>query len=148
MKIEVRQIEFESKEYFQSLGLRYEVLRKPLALHFDINELKKEGSDIHVAAFFNSQLVGCLILSKIIDKTITYKMRQVAVLDIFQRKGVGKLMVEFCEKLAFQNGMNSIELNARENAVAFYLSLHYTIFGNQFLEVNIPHYKMTKELNF
>ena len=148
MKIEVRQIEFESKEYFQSLGLRYEVLRKPLALHFDINELKKEGSDIHVAAFFNSQLVGCLILSKIIDKTITYKMRQVAVSDIFQRKGVGKLMVEFCEKLAFQNGMNSIELNARENAVAFYLSLHYTIVGNQFLEVNIPHYKMTKELNF
>lgn len=148
MKIEVSQIEFESKEYFQSLGLRYEVLRKPLALHFDINELKKEGSDIHVAAFFNSQLVGCLILSKIIDKTITYKMRQVAVLDIFQRKGVGKLMVEFCEKLAFQNGMNSIELNARENAVAFYLSLHYTIVGNQFLEVNIPHYKMTKELNF
>ncbi len=148
MKIEVRQIEFESKDYFQSLGLRYEVLRKPLALHFDINELKKEGSDIHVAAFFNNQLVGCLILSKIIDKTITYKMRQVAVSDIFQRKGVGKLMVEFCEKLAFQNGMNSIELHARENAVAFYLSLHYTIVGNQFLEVNIPHYKMTKELNF
>ena len=75
-------------------------------------------------------------------------MRQVAVSDDFQRRGVGKLMVEFCEKIAVENGMNSIELHARENAVPFYLSLQYTIMGNQFLEVNIPHYKMTKELDF
>jgi predicted GNAT family N-acyltransferase len=148
MKIEVRQIEFESQDYFQSLGLRYDVLRRPLALHFDINDLKKEGSDIHVAAFFDSRLIGCLILSEISDKLFAYKMRQVAVADDFQRKGVGKLMVEFCEKIAVKNGMNSIELHARENAVPFYLSLHYTIVGNPFLEVNIPHCKMTKELNF
>ena len=51
-------------------------------------------------------------------------------------------------KIAVENGMNSIELHARENAVPFYLSLQYTIMGNQFLEVNIPHYKMTKELDF
>ena len=148
MKIEVKQIEFESQDYFQSLGLRYEVLRRPLALHFEINDLKKEGSDIHVAAYLNSQIIGCLILSEISDKTFAYKMRQVAVSDDFQRRGVGKLMVEFCEKIAVKNGMNSIELHARENAVPFYLSLQYTIMGNQFLEVNIPHYKMTKELDF
>jgi ribosomal protein S18 acetylase RimI-like enzyme len=144
----VKQINFESKEYFQTLGLRYDVLRRPLLIYFDINDLKQEGNDIHVVAFFESQIVGCLILSVISDRPFTYKMRQVAVHTDFQRKGVGKLMVEFCEKLAFQNGMNSIELHARENAVAFYLSLHYIIVGNQFLEVNIPHYKMTKELNF
>ena len=148
MKIEVKQIEFESQDYFQSLGLRYEVLRRPLALHFEINDLKKEGSDIHVAAYLNSQIIGCLILSEISDKTFAYKMRQVAVSDDFQRSGVGKLMVEFCEKIAVKNGVNSIELHARENAVPFYLSLQYTIMGNQFLEVNIPHYKMTKELDF
>jgi hypothetical protein len=75
-------------------------------------------------------------------------MRQVAVHTDFQRKGVGKLMVDFCEKLAFQNGMKTIYLHARETAVPFYLSLEYSIVGNQFLEVNIPHYKMTKELDF
>ncbi len=148
MKIEVRRIEFESQDYFQSLGLRYEVLRRPLALHFDTNDLKKEGSDIHVAAFFDSRLIGCLILSEIPDKPFVYKMRQVAVSDDFQRKGVGKLMVEFCEKIAVKNGMNSIELHARENAVAFYLSLEYKVLGNSFLEVNIPHYKMAKELDY
>ena len=148
MKIEVRRIEFESQDYFQSLGLRYEVLRRPLALHFDTNDLKKEGSDIHVAAFFDSRLIGCLILSEITDNPFVYKMRQVAVSDDFQRKGVGKLMVEFCEKIAINNGMKKIELHARENAVPFYLSLEYKVLGNSFLEVNIPHYKMAKELDY
>jgi predicted GNAT family N-acyltransferase len=148
MKMNVKQVDFESKEYFQTLGLRYDVLRRPLLIHFDRKDLQSEGSDIHIAAFFNSQIVGCLILSKISDKPFTYKMRQVAVHTDFQRKGVGKLMVEFCEKLASQNGMKTISLHARETAVPFYLSLDYTTVGNQFLEVNIPHNKMTKELNF
>jgi len=148
MKINVKQVDFESKEYFQSLGLRYDVLRRPLHIHFDIKDLQSESSDIHIAAFFDSQIVGCLILSEISDKPFVYKMRQVAVHADFQRKGVGKLMVDFCEKLAFQKGMKTISLHARETAVPFYLSLQYCIVGNQFLEVNIPHYKMTKELDF
>ncbi len=146
MKIEVRQIEFESQDYFQSLGLRYDVLRRPMALHFDINDLKKEGSDIHVAAFIERQIVGCLILSAVADKPFTYKMRQVAVHPNFQRNGVGKLMVEFCEKVAINNGKQTISLHAREKAVQFYLSIDYHVIGNQFLEVNIPHYEMIKEL--
>jgi predicted GNAT family N-acyltransferase len=146
--MKVKQIKFESREYFQTLGLRYDVLRRPLQIHFNLNDLKTEGSDIHIAAFFDSQIIGCLILSEILDKPLVYKMRQVAVHADFQRKGVGKLMVDFCEKLAFQNGMKTISLHARETAVPFYLSLQYCIVGNQFLEVNIPHYKMTKELDF
>jgi len=146
--MKVKQIKFESREYFQTLGLRYDVLRCPLQIHFNLNDLKTEGSDIHIAAFFDSQIIGCLILSEISDKPLVYKMRQVAVHADFQRKGVGKLMVDFCEKLAFQNGMKTISLHARETAVPFYLSLQYCIVGNQFLEVNIPHYKMSKELDF
>jgi len=50
--ITVKLITFNSKEYYQALGLRYEVLRQPLSLHFNTNDLKNESSDIHVAAFF------------------------------------------------------------------------------------------------
>ncbi len=146
--MKVKQINFESREYFQTLGLRYDVLRRPLHIHFNLNDLKTESSDIHIAAFFNTQIVGCLILSEISDKPFFYKMRQVAVHTDFQRKGVGQLMVEFCEKLTVDKGMKSIELHARETAVPFYLSMEYIIVGNPFLEVNIPHFKMTKELDF
>jgi len=146
MKTIIKQINFESKEYFQTLGLRYDVLRRPLHIYFNIKDLQSEGRDIHVAAFFESQIVGCLILSAVADKPFTYKMRQVAVHSNFQRNGVGKLMVEFCEKVAINTGKQTISLHAREKAVQFYLSIDYHVIGNQFLEVNIPHYEMIKEL--
>ena len=73
-------------------------------------------------------------------------MRQVAVDAPFQQNGIGKKMVQFCESFATSRNFNKIELNARKSAVPFYLSLDYQIVGDEFLEVNIPHYKMIKSL--
>ncbi len=146
MKITVKQIDFQTKEYFQTLGLRYEVLRRPLSIHFNTNDLKNEGSDIHIVAFLNHRIIGCLILTEIADKSFVYKMRQVAVDASCQQKGIGKKMVRFCETFATSRNFNKIELNARKSAVPFYLSLDYQIVGDEFLEVNIPHYKMIKSL--
>ena len=146
MKITVKQIDFQSKEYFQTLGLRYEVLRRPLSIHFNTNDLKNEGSDIHIAAFVDHRNIGCLVLSEISDKSLVYKMRQVAVDAPFQQNGIGKKMVQFCESFATSRNFNKIELNSRKSAVPFYLSLDYQIVGDEFLEVNIPHYKMIKSL--
>lgn len=146
MKISVKQIDFQTKEYFQTLGLRYEVLRRPLSIHFNTNDLKNEGSDIHIAAFVNHRIIGCLILTEIADKPFVYKMRQVAVDAACQQKGIGKKMVHFCETFATSRNFKKIELNARKSAVPFYLSLDYQIVGDEFLEVNIPHYKMIKSL--
>ena len=143
---EVKQIAFNSKEYFQALGLRFEVLRRPLDLHFNPEDLEKEFSDIHVAVMKENRVVGCLIISKNEQNPTVLKMRQVAVIDCFQGKGVGKLMVQFSEKWAIENQYERFELHARATAVPFYLSLNYLQIGNEFQEVNIPHFKMIKEL--
>ena len=73
-------------------------------------------------------------------------MRQVAVLFKFQSEGVGKKMVEVFEQLSKSKGLNSIVLHARETAVSFYKKLGYTTEGDQFEEVGIPHWKMSKLL--
>ena len=146
MMISVKQISFNTKEYFQTLGLRYEVLRRPLSLHYHVNDLVKESGDLHVAAFKGSRIVGCLIVSKLELSENHLKMRQVAVDQHFQGTGIGKSMVQFSENWAIQNGYEKFVLHARNTAVPFYLSLGYTIEGNEFLEVNIPHLKMIKYL--
>lgn len=146
MNLIVKQIDFGSTEYFQSLGLRYEVLRRPLGLHFDAGDLKKEFQEIHIAAFVENQIVGCLILSEITNDNLIFKMRQVAVDDKFQRLGIGKQMVAFSENISKLILKEKIELHARKSAVPFYLSLNYHQVGEEFLEVNIPHYKMFKSL--
>lgn len=74
-------------------------------------------------------------------------MRQVAIKNEWQGNGVGKKLVLFAERFAYQHSFNKIELNARKTAVAFYLNLGYKTMGNEFAEVGIPHIKMYKNLN-
>ncbi|MFM9945338.1 MAG: GNAT family N-acetyltransferase [Bacteroidia bacterium] len=143
--VNVKEIEFGSPEQIESVNLRYKILREPLGLQFDENDLAKEHEDFHIAAFVNSKLVGILLL-KPTDTPGIIKMRQVAVDEKYQSQGIGKAMVTFTEKFAFERGFLKLELHARKTAVPFYLSLGYFIKGDLFYEVGIPHKKMVKSL--
>jgi len=139
----VEVIDFQSKDYFQALAVRDIVLRQPLSLQFQPEQLATENLDIHIVAKCNHRVVGTMILTVDNNKA---KMRQVAVLFKFQSEGVGKKMVEVFEQLSKSKGLNSIVLHARETAVSFYKKLGYTTEGDQFEEVGIPHWKMSKLL--
>lgn len=135
---------FGSDEQLKSIALRREILRLPLGLDFSQEELLQEKDQIHVACFVENRLYGILLLVKYDSSTL--KMRQVAVDNTMQGKGLGREMVVFAEQWAIANGYRLMTLHARETAVPFYLTLGYLIEGQQFKEVNIPHYKMIKSL--
>lgn len=120
-------------------------MREPIGLNFDENDLAKEYEDFHIAAYSNSELVGILLLKPTENPEIV-KMRQVAVANDWQGKGVGKAMVNFSEAFLTDKNFKKIELHARKTAVSFYLSLNYSIIGDLFYEVGIPHRKMEKTL--
>lgn len=139
------QIYFGTPEYDEAVSLRYEVLRKPLGLQYDPEQLAQEYDQIHIGAYSEQrELLGYLNLTPIEDNRI--KMRQVAVRPDVQGKGIGKVMVSASEALAKAENFNEMVLHARESAVPFYLSLGYTIQGERFEEVTIPHFKMCKSL--
>lgn len=143
--IQIVKIEFGTPEYDEAVHLRYEVLRKPLGLVFTPEQLAAEYSDHHLAAFTaDGALVGYLNLTPVDEQTV--KMRQVAVAPSLQGQGIGHALVEASETLARRLGFHRIVLHARETAVPFYLRAGYTIAGEQFEEVTIPHFKMEKEL--
>ena len=71
-------------------------------------------------------------------------MRQVAVDESYQSKGIGRALVEYCEQVARDEQFTEIILHARETAVAFYLKLGYEVYGEPFIEVGIPHRNMRK----
>ena len=144
MKLEIKQIQFNSPEYFLEVQLRSKILREPLGLKFSPQELNRDASDIHLCAFSEGKLVGCLILSPQPDKVL--KMRQVAVDSSAQGLGVGGALVKASEDISLKMGLSEIHLNARETAVKFYLSQGYEIYGEPFEEVTIPHRKMRKTL--
>jgi predicted GNAT family N-acyltransferase len=139
-------IEYGSPQYDETLQLRTLILRKPLGLEFTEQQLAEEYADIHLATTDEAGcIVACLILTPKEDGQI--KMRQVAVAENVQRKGVGKSLVAYAEEVAKYYGYHKMVLNARENAVPFYLALDYKIEGQPFEEVGIPHSYMTKSLN-
>ncbi len=138
-------VDFGSKEYYQSLSLRNQVLRKPLQLQFSKDQLDPDKDDWHLGVFFQAQCVACLIITPNRDLNIA-KMRQVAVSEIHQGQGIGKLMVIEAERRLRAQNFIEIQLHARENAIPFYLSLGYTLVGDWFTEVGIPHKKMLKPL--
>lgn len=137
-----RQIEHNSPAYEQAVQLRREILRIPLGLDFSEEELLLEAGEYHLGAYEQNQLLAVLSLKPISASEI--KMRQVAVQMDLQKRGVGKQLVLYSENFARSKGYKKIVLHARNTAIDFYLIMGYSITGPEFMEVNIPHYKMYK----
>jgi predicted GNAT family N-acyltransferase len=139
-------IEFGTPEFDEALALRTRVLRKPLNMVFNPEDIALEYDSYHLACYEyrSAEMVGILILKPISADKV--KMRQVAVDFPFQSKGVGSLMVKESEKIAKKLGFHLIELHARETAVPFYLKAGYEIKGEKFKEVGIDHLYMFKNI--
>lgn len=137
-------LEFGSKAHAQALGLRYDVLRKPLGLRFAPLELEHEREEVHMALLRGEYMVACLLLKTMGEGIM--KMRQVAVAPDEQGKGHGKHLVLQCEQWCIENDICRIELHARETAIPFYLNLGYSLDKEPFNEVGIPHRFMFKDI--
>lgn len=144
MTFQIKTFAYQSPEYQQALQLRDNVLRKPLGLKFTQEELKKDEHDLHFGLFENGACKACLTLTKAENGRM--KMRQVAVIEGEQGKGLGKELSLAAEKYAQDSGFHTMFCHARKVASPFYLKLGYTIVGDEFTEVNIPHYLMEKVL--
>lgn len=142
--VSIRVIPFQSLEYDKEIHLRYQVLRKPLGLSYTAEQLAAEADLIHLGCFDGDCLLACLILAPETEGRI--KMKQVAVDEQFQGKGVGAKLVMEAENVARSMGFNLMYCHARDVAKPFYLKQGYEQIGDVFEEVTIPHFEMQKLL--
>jgi GNAT superfamily N-acetyltransferase len=142
--IQIREVAFGSGAYRQACELRDLVLRRPLGLALSAEDVEGEAQQLHLVAFDEAGLVGCLLLVPAENGEI--KMRQVAVAERAQRRGVGGALVARAEVLARERGFRTMTLHARRGAVPFYERAGYSVEGAEFVEVTMPHSKMTKRL--
>ena len=137
-------IAYHSPEYHEMLALRYKILREPLGLTFSEEDLQREKDDVFIEYRENKSITGCCILTRISDDVV--KLRQMAVDTPLQRNNIGKKIVIFAEQYAVEHGYSTIILHARSTAVSFYAKCDYTVSGEEFLEIGIPHFLMEKKL--
>jgi predicted GNAT family N-acyltransferase len=137
-------IDHGTAEYNKMVKLRNDILRKPLGLHFNDEELQKEKHNLLIGSFEDGEITGCCMLVE--EDPQTVRLRQMAVLNPLQGKGMGRVLMQFAENLARDRGYKKITMHARKNAVGFYEKMGYKRSGDEFMEITIPHYVMEKEL--
>lgn len=137
----VSQEDFE--KYYQ---LRWEVLRKPWDQPRGTEKDANENAAIHIMAIDNAG--ECVGVSRLqFNSPGEAQVRFMGVRDDQQGKGVGKKLMAYLEEKAKEKGVKKIVLDARENAVQFYLSIGYvTVEKAHLLWGIIQHYKMEKVL--
>ncbi len=140
----LKMIDHGTQEYQQMVNLRNEILRKPLGLTFDSAELEREKEDVLMGAFEEDKLLGCCLLTRVDDRTM--RLRQMAVPSGMQGKGIGRALMIFCENVARDMGYKRLIMHARKTALGFYEKLGYNVYGDEFMEITIPHYIMEKAL--
>jgi GNAT superfamily N-acetyltransferase len=137
-------IDHGTKEYQQMVQMRNDILRKPLGLSFTPEELEKEKNEVLIGAFEEDKMLGCCMLVK--DNYSNVRLRQMAVLNNLQGKGIGRALMTFAENIARDLGYKTLTMHARKTALGFYEKLGYVKKGDEFEEVTLPHYVMEKLL--
>ncbi len=141
----LKQIDHNTPEYHAMVELRRNILRQPLGIDFDAAELAREKDDILLGCFDEERLEGCCLLTRE-GANGDIRLRQMAVLSGLQGKGIGKVLMRFAENIARDKGFKKIVMHARDNAIGFYEKLGYEKEGDIFMELNIPHCRMSKSL--
>lgn len=138
-------IPITSEEWEQYYDLRFKVLREPWGQLKGSEVLTDEDQADH-AMVMDSETGKVVGVARMQTNTPTQgQVRCVAVSPEVQGKGLGKLLMSYLENLAKEKGFQEIVLDARENAVEFYLSIGYEIIGESYLLFGvIPHFKMRK----
>lgn len=145
--------EFSVKEISaeETYPVRHPILRagKPLnTCAFNGDDLE---TTVHLGIFNKNTVIGVASIMKtsndLFTETLQYQLRGMAVLQEFQGKKLGKMLLEHGEDLLQERNIELIWCNARIIAVNFYKRNGYKITGDPFEIDEIgTHYKMYKTL--
>ncbi len=132
-------------EWERYLLFRWEMLRKPLGMSMDSLADSIEEESFHLMGIDEE---GNVIASgRVHFNTLDEaQIRYMAVDDNFKRQGIGSEIVTELERYALSKKAVTIILNARENAISFYLSLGYSEVCPYQSDTGIPHKTMKKDL--
>jgi predicted GNAT family N-acyltransferase len=146
--MEIKEISVDNPAYQQVWQIREDILRKPLGMTLADDDLSIESDPniitILAAIDHGEEVIGCLILQRANSHNI--QIRQVAVSENGQGKGVGRLLMKHAETMVKNKGFTKIFLHSRVPVREFYEKLGYKIISEEYLQIGIPHVTMEKKV--
>ncbi len=104
-----------------------------------------DGIAKHIVLFDEEKAVGtCRMFFQ--DSQRNYHVGRVAVRADYRGRGLGKVLMEAAEEHIRELGGESITLSAQVRVAPFYETLGYCRQGEEYLDEECPHVRMTKRL--
>lgn len=130
--------------------VRHPVLRKGRPLEDVYMEADEKESTFHIGMFYNTKIIGVASFMEDAKDIFTgkqYRLRGMAVLPEYRKRGIAELLLKRGEEILREKGCTLLWFNARIIAVRFYENMEYKKIGSEFnIPLVGPHYVMKKEL--
>ncbi|HAT54809.1 MAG TPA: GNAT family N-acetyltransferase [Lactobacillus sp.] len=110
-------------------------------------ELELDGHDeeaTHYVGYDHDTPVVTARVKKLDDDLL--QIQRVATIEWARHRGYAVTLMNKIAEDAKKNGYKTLYLEAQETAISFYAKQEFEAYGQPFLEANIWHRKMTKEL--
>lgn len=144
MNIEIKNIEYGSQEYDKSIDIRNEVFRKPWGLDIRDEDLTGDKDMTMYGGYIDDIMIATIFLAQ--DDEKTARIKSVAILKEYQKKGLGKYLMEYVEEIARKRGYGKVNLMGRVSVETFYKKLGYRTISQPFDYHTIAHIDMEKNL--
>jgi predicted GNAT family N-acyltransferase len=131
--------------YLDAVRIRNHVFMQEQGVPLDIEIDQNEALCVHFVLYLDDgQAAATCRLLPLQDGKM--KLQRMAVEKVFRGQDYGRLLIQEAEKFAHSHGYHTITLGAQVTAVGFYEKLGYQKYGDLFLDANIEHYAMSKEV--
>lgn len=144
INIEMRDILYASEDYEKSIDIRNAVFRKPWGLDIRDEDLTGDKTMNMYGAYLEGSMLATIFLTQ--DDEKTARIKSVAVLEEYQKIGLGKYLMEYVEDIARKKGYQQANLMGRVSVKGFYEKLGYKTVGQAFDYHGIAHIEMEKNL--
>jgi predicted GNAT family N-acyltransferase len=135
----------KQEHFYDQILIRKEVfiIEQQVPINEEYDELDKTA--VQFIVYDGDNAVGAARF-RIVDQK--GKVERVCVLKDYRKKGVGKLMMDAIEQYVKQQGLTleKLGLSAQLTALPFYEKLGYIAYGDVYLDANIEHKSMFKNL--
>jgi predicted GNAT family N-acyltransferase len=128
-----------------SLRIRVFVGEQGVPADIEVDEADTDPSTVHAVALHDGVIIGTGRLLPDVDGKGPH-IGRMAVEQDWRRGGVGGQVLHFLEEQGRALGFRQITLHAQEYVKSFYAGQGYREVGEMFLEVDISHREMVKEL--
>ena len=139
----VRLVETET-DLEQAVAVRFRVFVSEQSIPPEEELDEADATATHAVALYQGKVVGT---GRFVSPDAgTAQIGRMAVEAAWRRRGIGGQLLQFLEETARTRGARLSVLHAQEYVRGFYAAHGYREHGEAFLEVNIPHVEMRKEI--